>query len=450
MKIDCDLMKLYYLNHSTHEPWHSIFIVLYTILIITAFLLNSLVLYAVFRRSQRPDNETHNNTRTRNILIGYLCTLDILLTFSMPWTAVDALTKFWPFGTETQLMCQVTKSASAAAVFSSSMMIIVIAIDSYRQIVHASGSQLTPGAIFKMTPIILSLAFAMAFPIFYHTRLMTPYEVSHTNTTKNLSDESYNGNTSQTNHLNSSEISGPNDRKNTFVGIMPTYNLTNAPKMSEYRQDTERCEGVDDDGKEDWMDDVVYCVEDWEFGGQSHTPVNRIYYSLFSLTAQYSIPFITISILYFLVYLKLRKLSAVRHNMMSVAAHEARRRDNKRERRTNRMLITISIVFCFCWLPLNLIGTLMDYDNNIFGSAIDTMNIIFMSCHIVGMCSACINPVIYGFCNETIRTGNILQFNFKGALGFYIFCLIEVLTSNQSVFFNRIGRASNKAACCKQ
>ena len=107
MAIDCDLMRLYYLNHSTHEPWHSVFILLYTIVILTAFMFNSLVLYAVYRRSQRPDHEASNNVRTRNTLIGHLCTLDVLLTFTMPWTAIDALTKFWPFGFETQIICKV-------------------------------------------------------------------------------------------------------------------------------------------------------------------------------------------------------------------------------------------------------------------------------------------------------------------------------------------------------
>ena len=77
------------------------------------------------------------------------------------------------------------------------------------------------------------------------------------------------------------------------------------------------------------------------------------------------------------------------------------------------MLITISMVFCFCWLPLNLIGTLMDYDYTLFGTNTDIMTIIFMSCHIAGMCSACINPVIYGFCNESIRSGNNLIFSYN-------------------------------------
>ena len=180
------------------------------------------------------------------------------------------------------------------------------------------------------------------------------------------------------------------------------------------KSNVESCDEIEDDGKDDW-NHVVYCAEDWEVGGHTYdsTTLDRVYYSLFSLTVQCSIPFITISILYFMVYIKLRNLSATRSSMMSLSAQEARRRDNKREKRTNRMLITISMVFCFCWLPLNLIGTLMDLDHTLFGNSTDTMNIIFMSCHIVGMCSACINPVIYGFCNETIRNGNIKSYVFS-------------------------------------
>ena len=406
MAIDCDLMRLYYLNHSTHEPWHSVFILLYTIVILTAFMFNSLVLYAVYRRSQRPDHEASNNVRTRNTLIGHLCTLDVLLTFTMPWTAIDALTKFWPFGFETQIICKVTKSASAAVVYSSSMMIIVIAIDSYRQIVHASETQLTPPAIFQITPFILSLAVLMSFPIFYHTRLISPNEVNDYETSENSTSTS---STTPSTILLTDPATSP-DHQEDYELASPkasiSYNMTYDNYVTKLQPNQESCGMIYNDGNEDWTH-VVYCVEDWDFGGQGQDPVNRIYYSIFSLTVQYSIPFFTISILYFLVYLKLKKMSAVRNSMLNQSAEETRRSNHQRERRTNRMLITISMVFCFCWLPLNLIGALMDADPYLFGSATDTMNIIFMTCHIIGMCSACINPVIYGFCNETIRTGII-------------------------------------------
>jgi hypothetical protein len=320
----------------------------------------------------------------------------------MPWTAVDALTKFWPFGLETEIICKFTKSASAAVVFSSSLMIIVIAIDSYRQIVYASGRQLTPPAIFKITPVIIFLALSFAFPIFYHTRLLLPEEGYANNT--------YTNNITSANQYTTETTSQQQDLPNAYTLASIQQHMSETTEKSS----VESCDEIEDDGKDDWTH-VVYCAEDWEVGGHSSesTTLDRVYYSLFSLTVQCSIPFITIAILYFMVYIKLRNLSATRSSMMNLSAQEARRRDNKREKRTNRMLITISMVFCFCWFPLNLIGTLMDLDYTLFGFGTDTMTIIFMSCHIVGMCSACINPVVYGFCNETIRNGNIKSYVFS-------------------------------------
>ena len=409
MLIDCKLMQLYDLNHSTHEPWHTIFIVLYTVLIITAFIFNSLVLFAVYRRSKKPENE-RSNFKTRNILIGLLCTFDILLTFTMPWTAADALTKFWPFGLETEILCKSTKSASAAVVYSSSMMIIIIAVDSYRQIVHPTNSQLSPVAILRLTPIILSLSFLMAFPIFYHARLISPDELSD----GDKKPIHYLNNTSQRSNLpsvsNANSLNILDDKRWTIshssLNLSDVYTFGDSQRDLSIERSNQICGEVENDGNESW-DHVIYCAEDWEFGGEVHNPVNRIYYSIFQLTVQYCIPFITISVLYFLVYLKLRNVSVVRSHMQTQTAQEARHRDNKREKKTNRMLITISMVFCFCWFPLNLIGAIMDAYPYFFAKSTDVMTMIFMSCHILGMCSACINPIIYGFRNETIKTGII-------------------------------------------
>ena len=405
MPIDCELMQLYFLNHSTHDPWHSIFLVLYTIVTLTAFTFNALVLAAVLCRRRRLSNETSNNMKTRNILIGHLCTFDILLALSMPMTATDAMTKFWPFGSNTVILCKVTKSASAAVVFSSSMLITLIASDSYRQIVFSSRKQLTSSMIFKLGFVIVALACSMAYPIFHHTRLIWPNEISQGNSNTTLDNGN---NTSDSTKFISDSTVNASSTQQPYTISTETYldEMSTAANESFFWNNQTDDDNTCEDNKQDWSH-VIYCVEDWEFGGQSYDPVNRIYYSLFSLTVQYSIPFISISILYFLVYMKLRKLSNIRSSMIDMATDDAQRRNNQRDKRINTMLITISMVFCFCWLPLNLIGTLMDYDYTIFGTATDRMNIIFMSCHIVGMCSACINPVIYGFCNEAIRSGNM-------------------------------------------
>ena len=59
--------------------------------------------------------------------------------------------------------------------------------------------------------------------------------------------------------------------------------------------------------------------------------------------------------------------------------------DKQKARRTNIMLFTISMVFCVAWLPLNLIGILLDAEADLFGDNIQAMILTFIACHLVSM-----------------------------------------------------------------
>ena len=96
-----------------------------------AVLGNSLVLIAMARSRELRKS-------ARNILIGLLATSDLLLSCTMPLTAIDALTKYWPFGKDTVSLCRIVKSSSAVAVYLSSMTLIAIAGDRYHCIVQSS------------------------------------------------------------------------------------------------------------------------------------------------------------------------------------------------------------------------------------------------------------------------------------------------------------------------
>ena len=61
----------------------------------------------------------------------------------MTITAVDVLTKFWPFGSSTLFFCRVVKSSPCFAVYLSSITIVVIALDRYRFVVHSNLTQLS-------------------------------------------------------------------------------------------------------------------------------------------------------------------------------------------------------------------------------------------------------------------------------------------------------------------
>ena len=405
-------MLLYHLNHSTHEPLHSIFIFLYSMLIIIAFTFNSLVLWATYRRTKKTENDTRpGENKTRYILIGYLCIFDVLLIFATPLTALDALSKFWPFGIETEVLCKVTKSASAAVVYSSSMLIILIAFDSFQQITCPSGKQLSSSSIFRVTTLIMLSAIGMAFPLFYFSRLIYPREInSADSTTFNTGTETSTllgiefGNNS--NHFGN-EYSTPKILLSSLTQTIPTLNPLEMYTNSEYREehDNKSCSNINDGQEQDWSH-VIYCVEDWQFGFGNQDPVNRVYYSVFSLIVQYFIPMTVISALYFQIYQKLGENGALRRFILNMADEDVRRREYQRSRGINRMLLTISVVFCFCWFPLNMIGVLLDASPDLLNDSTDLMTILFIACNIIGMSSACINPILYGLCQHGIRSGN--------------------------------------------
>ena len=66
-------------------------------------------------------------------------------------TAVDVLTKYWPFGQSSHLLCRTVKAAPCLAVYLASLTIVVIALDRYRLIVYSNQSQLTNKQV-SLTP----------------------------------------------------------------------------------------------------------------------------------------------------------------------------------------------------------------------------------------------------------------------------------------------------------
>ena len=141
MDIDCDLKRLYYFNRSLHDPWHSIFMGLYIILTITSLVSNLLLLIALYRfnnnRLRHQNRLSSQNLLirplkpgeiTRDRLVSHLAILDIFLSLTIPMTAFDGLSKFWPLGKNTQILCQVTKSSPSIVVYWPTMMISNISL----------------------------------------------------------------------------------------------------------------------------------------------------------------------------------------------------------------------------------------------------------------------------------------------------------------------------------
>ena len=78
----------------------------------------------------------------RNIFIVTLAVGDsTLCVLTMPMTLLGVLTKYWPFGTETEVLCTIVRTWPAINAFFSSYTMAVIAFDRHRFIVHSTKRQ---------------------------------------------------------------------------------------------------------------------------------------------------------------------------------------------------------------------------------------------------------------------------------------------------------------------
>ncbi|XP_067008002.2 neuropeptide F receptor [Anabrus simplex] len=149
------------------------------------------------------------------------------------------------------------------------------------------------------------------------------------------------------------------------------------------------------------IDYVAFCLEEW--------PVEhgRAYYSVFSLVFQYVLPIITVTVAYSRICRKLRYRyvnSTLNKSKSSLSSSSTRRKpkDDKRMKRTNSLLVSIALIYCISWLPLNIFNLVVDLRNP-FGDDIESLIISYAICHMMGMSSACSNPLLYGWLNDNFR-----------------------------------------------
>jgi hypothetical protein len=71
-----------------------------------------------------------------------LAVTDLALATTIPFSASDALSKYWPLGSDSVLLCKLSHSLPTTLVFMVSVIIIIIAVDRYRCIVVRTQVQL--------------------------------------------------------------------------------------------------------------------------------------------------------------------------------------------------------------------------------------------------------------------------------------------------------------------
>ncbi|XP_065312829.1 uncharacterized protein LOC135922372 isoform X2 [Gordionus sp. m RMFG-2023] len=135
-----------------------------------------------------------------------------------------------------------------------------------------------------------------------------------------------------------------------------------------------------------------YCEEFWP------SSTIRISYSVVNIMAQFILPLIFISYFYQRVSKEMSKNSKKQiHGLKK----KAERRDIKRKKKINIMLITMIILFSLCWLPLNFVIIFFDVNSHLVWWKYYTL--VFFLSHMLAMSSICHNPLLYAWFNPNFR-----------------------------------------------
>ncbi|KAG8194134.1 hypothetical protein JTE90_000972 [Oedothorax gibbosus] len=139
-------------------------------------------------------------------------------------------------------------------------------------------------------------------------------------------------------------------------------------------------------------DKGLYCDEVWP-----HESSRRIFGFSTSIL-QFVVPFIIITFCYLKVCIKLKNRARSKPGAKSLKKEEMER---ERTRRTNRMLITMVVIFGASWLPINIYNLIIDF--YIPAASWKFLNVIFFMSHAAAMSSTCYNPFLYAWLNENFR-----------------------------------------------
>ena len=112
--------------------------------------------------------------------------------------------------------------------------------------------------------------------------------------------------------------------------------------------------------------------------------------------SQFVVPFTIIVICYTSIVIKLRHRTVERSMSMEQMQGEA-----ARNKRMNKMLILVTIIFGICWFPGQLSLMIFFYDDFLHCWTLRDLTMYIL--HVLAMSSTCYNPFLYGFMNPAFK-----------------------------------------------
>ncbi|GAB1604825.1 prolactin-releasing peptide receptor-like [Argonauta hians] len=126
----------------------------------------------------------------------------------------------------------------------------------------------------------------------------------------------------------------------------------------------------------------ILCREKWP------SEIIRRFYTVSLFLLQFCIPIIATSIVY-------SRISTVLKN------RPVHRTEHRRSQRTNRILVSIVMLFTICWLPWNIFSLFVEFNPDLVKGKFFKVTDLFLKSF--AMSSSCINPFLYGWLNDNFK-----------------------------------------------
>ncbi|XP_074849189.1 neuropeptide Y receptor type 5 isoform X6 [Carettochelys insculpta] len=386
---------------------------LYTFISLAGFMGNLLILMALIKRKQ--------NTII-NILIGNLAFSDILVVlFCSPFTLTSVLLDQWMFGV---VMCHVMPFLQCVSVLVSTLMLISIAIVRYRMIKNPLSSNLTSKHGYFLIATIWALGCTICSPLPVFHKIVDLHE------TFNLE------------ALNSKLLcieSWPSDSYRIAFTlslllmqyILPLVCLT-VSHTSVCRSVNSRLSNKENKFEENEMINLTL-----------HPPQSCSSQVQLSSSSRWNYTFVrqhrkryskkTASVMPAILQNhqdnsgELPETSSTERSQLSssskfipgvpicfemkpeensevqdvVIVSRSMTRVKTRSRRVFCRLTVLILVFAISWMPLHLFHVVTDFNANLISNR--HFKLVYCICHLLGMMSCCLNPILYGFLNNGIK-----------------------------------------------
>ncbi|XP_029474600.1 neuropeptide Y receptor type 5 [Rhinatrema bivittatum] len=389
---------------------------LYTFVSLLGFVGNLLILLVLFRKRKQKT--------IINFLIGNLAFSDILVVlFCSPFTLTCVLLDQWIFG---EILCHIVPFLQCVSVLISTLMLISIAVVRYHMIKNPLSTILTANHGYFLIATVWTLGFTICSPLPVFHKIIDLSETFHLESLNNryLCIESWPSDSyriaftislllvqyilpiifliiSYTNVCKSISSRLPN-RENRFEEN-EMINLTlQQPKKTQSQMESS--------GTRKWSYSFVK-KHRRRYSKKSASVVPAILRRHQDSTLGEEVPETsttdrshTLPSSVFLpgvpICFEMKTEESLElQNVM--CASKSITRIKKRSRRVFCRLTVLILAFSISWMPLHLFHLVTDFNANLISNR--HFKLVFCICHLLGMMSCCLNPLLYGFLNNGIK-----------------------------------------------